>query len=351
MKTGAGKNKTLRVKLPIGLLCFVCVFILYCFSSENRIRVFSGATMGTSYTVKIVYQSSGVQIPDSSAGNAIDSLLILINDMMSVHDPNSGISRFNDFNATDWFAVPAELVFVVEKSLQVSKESKGAFDITVSPLIDLWGFGKTGIHQSIPPAETIKKYSQLVGYQYLKARKQPPALRKHIPQLQCNLSAIAKGYGVDRIAAWLDNRGFTNYMVEIGGEISSRGTNLQGAPWRIGISEPDEMGQIHRVVELRDKAIATSGDYHNYFEKDGIRYSHTLDPRTGRPITHKLASVTVIDSSCMMADAYATAIDVLGPESGYEFARENSLPVYMLIRQEDGFKAEMTSLFSSTYLK
>ncbi len=307
--------------------------------------------MGTSYTVKIVYQSSDAQTPDSSTGDAIDSLLILINDMMSVHDPNSEISRFNDFDSTGWFSVPAELVFVVEKSLQVSEESEGAFDITVSPLIDLWGFGITGIHQTIPPAETIEKYSQLVGYQYLETRKEPPALRKHIPQLQCNLSAIAKGYGVDNIAAWLDDQRFVNYMVEIGGEIKSRGTNLQGEPWRIGISEPDETGQIHRVVELRDEAVATSGDYRNYFEQDGIRYSHTLDPRTGRPITHKLASVTVIDSSCMMADAYATTIDVLGPEKGYEFARKKSLPAYMLIRKKDGFATEMTSLFSTTYLK
>lgn len=307
--------------------------------------------MGTSYSVKIVYPNNMSQIPNSRTGKAVDSLLVLINNVMSVHDPESEISRFNDFRSTDWFAVSAELLFVVEKSLQVSEESEGAFDITVSPLIDLWGFGKTGIRQTIPPAETIEKYSQLVGYQYLETRKEPPALRKHIPQLQCNLSAIAKGYGVDRIAAWLDEQEFVNYMVEIGGEITSRGINLQGDPWRIGISEPDEMGQIHRVVELWDKAIATSGDYRNYFEKDGVRYSHTLDPRTGWPITHKLASVTVIDSSCMMADSYATTIDVLGPEKGYEFARKKSLPVYMLIRKKDGFATEMTSPFSTTYLK
>lgn len=348
MKIGAGTSKGGGIH-PVLILFFVfnLFFLLNCSFSGRRLKVVSGNTMGTTYTVKIVYDKSQ-RAPQQKLFDKIDSLLVAINKIMSTHDPQSTLSRFNRAS-TEWFGIPPELLIVVKRSNQISRLSNGAFDVTVAPLVDLWGFGKSGMHRTVPSSQQIAKAKRRVGYRYLRIRNDPPALKKFYSNVECNLSAIAKGYGVDRIANMVDKAGYANYMVEIGGEVFAHGRNVQNAAWRIGISQPNAFATVHCIVKIENRAVATSGDYRNYFEKDGIRYSHTIDPRTGRPIDHKLASVTVIDTTCMMADAWATAIDVLGPEAGYKLAKENNLAVYMLIRDNDTFINKMTPLFAKFY--
>ena len=190
-----------------------------------------------------------------------------------------------------------------------------------------------------------------IGYQNLFVRQSPPSIKKKNPGIYCDLSAIAKGFGVDKVAEYLDSKGFVHYLVEIGGEVRAKGVKPGGQPWRVAIAVPDGSSSYQRVLLLKNISMATSGDYQNYFEKDGKRYSHTIDPCTGRPITHTLASVTVIHESCMMADALATAINVLGPGKGYELAIKENLPVFLIIKKRGGFVEKMTPLFEDILAK
>ena len=171
-------------------------------------------------------------------------------------------------------------------------------------------------------------------------------VRKKIRGLHCDLSAIAKGYGVDLLAQVLDSLGFINYFIEIGGETRAKGVNFEKVSWRIGIASPKAQSELQTIVYLNDMAMATSGDYHNYFEKDGMRYSHTINPETGRPITHKLASVTVLSKTCMVADGLATALNVMGPEKGFAMAEKENIPAFFIIKDGDGFIEKQTSAFN-----
>jgi thiamine biosynthesis lipoprotein len=213
--------------------------------------------------------------------------------------------------------------------------------------VNLWGFGPAKEKREIPGEAQIKEAMVKIGYQKLAVHLSPPSMKKEDPEIYCDLSAIAKGFGVDKVAAYLEAQGFNDYLVEIGGEVRARGKNPKGTLWRVAIASPDGSSGYQKVLFLEDASMATSGDYHNYFEKDGVRYSHTIDPSTGRPITHKLASVTVVHASCMTADALATAIDVLGPGKGYELALKENLPVFLVIREKDTFVEKMTPRFQT----
>ena len=184
-----------------------------------------------------------------------------------------------------------------------------------------------------------------VGYDKLSISVDPPRLSKIIPDVYCDLSAIAKGYGVDKVAEFIELIGFTNYLVEIGGEVRTGGRNLAGNYWRIGISTPGNDLGIEKVVPINNSSMATSGDYRNYFKVDGKRYSHTIDSRTGYPITHQLTSVTVVHDSCVVADAIATAINVLGPQEGFELAIKENIAAFLIIREDEGFIEKMTPQF------
>ena len=266
---------------------------------------------------------------------------------MSTFLENSEISEFNRFDGSEWFSVSEDTARVVNTALKVSRMSAGSFDITISPLVELWGFGKKMSEQAVLTDREIGEALLNTGYKHLLVRNSPPALKKSKPNITCNLSAIAKGFGVDDLASFLENKGLKNYLVEIGGEDRTSGINYKGKCWRIGILIPDTFDKIYKAVSLHNSSIATSGDYRNYFEIDKKRYSHTINPATGRPIIHNLASVSVIHSSCMLADAYATAINVMGPEKGFEFANKNQLAVLMIVREKDGFREKITPEFSS----
>jgi len=334
------KNKLFDIYfLSLTILLFF-LLTTSCNRKPKLIKI-SGNTMGTTYKILIV--SKDKKINKIKLKKNIDDLLNKVNMEMSTYIKDSEISRFNSSSTTEWFPVSEGFAKVVKNSIDISKKSNGSFDVTISPLIDLWGFGKRS-GERIPNKTEIDQISQYTGYKNLDVKFSPPYIKKKTPKLQINLSAIAKGYGVDKVVEFLNSRNYKNYLVEIGGEVRVGGKKFN-KKWRIGVLKPDTIDKYNIIVLLSDISLATSGDYFNYFEKDGRRYSHTIDPVTKRPITHKLASVTVVHKSCMLADGLATAINVMGPDKGYEFALKEGLPIYMIIRKDKGFVIKMTPSF------
>ncbi len=294
--------------------------------------------MGTRYHIRIPIESANKDaLRWKQLQRDIDALLLAINKEMSTYIADSSISRFNQSKNTNWFPVSRRFLSVINTAQSVSLATQGAFDITVMPLVNLWGFGTIN-KTAIPSQQQIKRSLNQIGYQSLQTRQQPAAIRKQKPELSIDLSAIAKGYAVDAIGIWLEKHGVKRYLVEIGGEIRVRGKNKQNQAWRIAIEKPTTLARsVQQGLLLNNIAIATSGDYRNYYEKEGKRYSHTINPKTGYPITHKLASVTVLNKSAMIADVQATAMMVLGEKQGRVYAEKQGLLVYMIIRGEDGF--------------
>ena len=336
---------TLRHLLPALPLLLVALLLGACEPSPPDPTVrFTGSTMGTSYDLKLV-PAQGQTIP-ADFKNRVEELLARINRQMSTYDPNSELSRFNRNPSTNWIAVSPELHQVVAEGLRTSELTNGAFDITVGPLVNLWGFGPEPRRDQVPSDEAVARARERVGYWRLQAREQPPALKKERADLYVDLSALAKGYGVDQLAALVETTGITNYLVSIGGEIRARGHNGQGQPWTIAIEKPVP-GQraVERLVRFGDRSISTSGDYRNFFEQNGQRYSHVINPRTGRPVLQTLASVTVISDRSMIADVTATALMVAGPDVGFHLASEHHLAAFFVLVKPEGFQEHHTPEF------
>ncbi len=312
----------------------VCVWISTSFVAALAAEpiAISGVTMGTSYSVKIGSSVAGsrplesVDAPSKVAPyehlqNRIRDRLAEIDQRMSTYRDDSEVTRFNRSPANEWFTVSAETAQVVQKAMEVSEQTAGAFDITVGPLVRLWNFGPSSQQQrTVPSDSAIEQAKTLTGYSHLGVRLTPPALRKAIDALEIDLSGIAKGYAVDQVAIVLESEGISNYLVEIGGEIRTSGQRSMGDSaehqWIVGIESPQsDKRAIATTLALKDAAMASSGDYRNFFEVDGVRYSHTIDPRTGRPIQHSLAAATVVSSDCATADALATALLVMGDDA------------------------------------
>ncbi len=305
---------------------------------------FVGFALGTSYSIKI----SGLSKEEQShkIHQEIKKILAEVEKTMSVFEPNSEISKFNQSAKTDWFEISPELLAVISESDRISRLSDGAFDITLGGIIELWGFGGSQQNREIPTSDKINKILKNVNFQEISIREKPPAIRKKNPNIMLNLSAIAKGYAVDRVAAYLKRSNPRGYLVEIGGEIRTGGWKNNQTPWIVAIERPEVMQrQIQKVITMQDNGMATSGDYRNYFEIDGKRFSHTIDPNTGWPVDHDLVSVTVIHPSCMTADAFSTAIMVLGHEKGYRLAEKMGLPVFLMIRKAGKLEEKMTPEF------
>jgi len=334
------------------ILLSLTIILLACENpTENQQAVvLSGLTMGTTYTIKLNISETKIDRPTIST--EIYQRLDEINSQMSTYMETSTLSLFNQSNTQDWEEIPPELYAVIEEALRINKLSYGAFDITIGPVVNLWGFGPEAQLEIIPEESTIKETLDNVGSQQIHLREQPYAIRKDKPDLYIDLSAIAKGYAVDVIADYLDELSINNYMVEIGGEIKTRGINPDNKIWQIGIEKPlNDQRSVQTIITLKNTAMATSGDYRNYFEKNGNRYSHTIDPSTGKPITHKLASVTVLHPSTMTADAMATALLVLGPERGFELAVMENLAAMFIVRDKDNFIEIMTPQFQRTIVE
>ncbi len=324
-------------------LIFPLLLLIYSCTSPiaDVVHSISGQTMGTTYSVKFTSQSP-INIVEIE--NEVNSLLQKVNQQMSTFIPNSELSLFNKSTSTDWINVSQDLAFVMETALKISELSNGKFDITIGPLVNLWGFGPDNKPQKVPSNRDINKMRRSVRYRNIDVKLTPPSIKKNHPDVYCDLSAIAKGFGVDKISEYLSSKNLNNYLVEIGGELRASGTKFN-TNWKVGISVPSQSGTIQETISIRNLSMATSGDYWNYFEEDGIRYSHTINPTSGKPITHKLASVTIVTESCMEADALATAIDVMGPEAGLLFAEKNELKVYFIVKGENGFEIFFTPQF------
>jgi thiamine biosynthesis lipoprotein len=309
--------------------------------------------MGTTYTVKVVTQGPPGSSPtpaEEEVQRTIEERLAEVDEKMSTYRPSSELSRFNSSRATEPFPVSAETLEVFAEAQRVSAATGGAFDITVGPLVNLWGFGPAAKPATIPPDEEIERLKPQIGWGKIEVDTARSTIRKWEPEMYCDLSAIAKGYAVDRVAEGLSALGFADYMVEVGGEVRTRGRNAAREPWRIAIERPDTTRRaFQEIVPLSDLAMATSGDYRNFYEQDGVRFSHTIDPRTGRPIQHRLASVSVVDPLCMRADGYATALMVLGENEGFELAKDQGLAALFLVRTGDQFDEKATPAFKTLF--
>ena len=304
--------------------------------------VIVGATMGTYYRVSV--STLPLNSNAQELKSKIEAILAQVNQQMSTYISNSELSLFNSSESIDWFSVSEDTAKVVSRGKDIHTLSSGAFDITIGPLVNLWGFGPLGRRTDVPAYREIAAKMNSIGSTHLKVRLSPPALKKSLSDLHVDLSAIAKGFAVDRLSEMLNSLGTIGFLVDIGGEMRAKGAKSENtSAWRIGIESPVVASQeIHKVIELNNSAMATSGDYRNYFEVDKVRYSHQIDPRTGRPISHRLASVTVVDTTCMDADGWATALLILGTDEGYALANKKNLAAFFIIKTEDGFEEKMT---------
>jgi thiamine biosynthesis lipoprotein len=299
--------------------------------------------MGTTFAVKVVTQGLS-EDQQEEIQRAIESELEMVNAKMSNYLPSSELSRFNRRRDTAPFALSAETIEVLAEAARISEATGGAFDITVGPLVDAWGFGPSKWEQTAPSDDELRRLRDQLGWNRIKVDAAESRVRKLNPEIECDLSAIAKGYAVDRVSEALRAAGYGNHMVELGGEIRTAGKAAESRRWRIAVERPlSAQRGIQRVLPLGDVAMATSGDYRNFYERDGVRLSHTIDPRTGRPVLHRLASVSVIDASCMRADGYATALMVMGDKEGPRFAAEQGLAALFLIRGEGSELVEQTT--------
>ncbi len=320
-----------------------------CAKRAEPVLEIAGPTMGTYYSVKVVRPPDGTS--EQALRKGIEGVLAQVISLISTYDPSSQLSQLNRNPSTDWIAIPAELLAVIEEGQRESALSGGAFDITVGPLVNLWGFGPTPGTDQAPSEQAIGEALARVGYQKLHLRAAPPAIRKQRGDMYIDLSALGEGYGADRIAAYLDAQGVHNYMAAIAGAIRVRGTNAQGEPWAIAIEEPVPGERAaHRVIHVSDMGLSTSGDYRNFFDQDGRRYSHEIDPHTGYPTTDHLGSATAVSHTAMRADGLATALMVLGEQRGPAMAERRGLAAYFIIHETGGGFSDRNTKAFEPYL-
>lgn len=302
---------------------FALLLLLLCGCSRESPTTVGGRTMGTTWSLRV---HPGTPLPPvQDLQQKLDSW----ESILSHWQPDSALSRFNTSSSTEWMPVPSELIEVVELAQRVGTETDHALDITLAPLIELWGFGSTGRRSTPPSSEEIAAARAVCGWQHLHTRHDPPALRKDIPALRINVSAVAEGWALDHLAQHLESTGLKSFLLEIGGEVLACGE------WRVGVQTPAAPpGETAHTLRLKNQSIATSGVYRQHFMADGKKYAHILDPRTGSPIAHSLASVSVIHASAALADGYATALLVLGPSEGRTLAEKLGLQAIWFERKK-----------------
>ncbi len=320
----------------LGLIIVLTLAILMGCSGQREIRI-SGRTMGTTYHVTVI---GGYFTAAAPLKQAIDARLEAVNASMSTYRPESEISRFNAMQATDTpFAVGQDFYRVATLSRQLFDITAGAWDGTIDPLVNLWGFGSSERPAQIPAAEEIRARLDRVGFDLIDTSRERVLVKRH-PQVTLDLASVAKGYGVDAVADLIRRQGFTNFLVEVGGEVFAAGVRLDGHPWRIGINRPEAgapANQVYKVVLLQDRAFATSGDYRIFFVQDGKRFSHVIDPRTGYPVSNGVVSVSVTTDSCALADGLATALMVMGVEDGLNLVDSlKDTDCLMVVRDAEG---------------
>ncbi len=325
-----------------------------CLNSGGELLHLKGRTMGTQYNVKF-YSTKDISDP-SSAQEEVDALLKKVNEEMSTYLKESEISYFNQTDRLGWLKISEDFYKVTAFALDLAKKSDGAFDPTIGPLVNLWGFGPGG-EKKIPETEEIEAAKKRVGFDKILLNSETSEIKKKVPGVYLDLSSLAKGFGVDKVSDFLEEKGVKSYMVEIGGEVRTLGQKEDKSPWRIAIEAPHPSNRgerYQRVLDLRKMSLATSGSYRNFFMEDGRKYSHTINAKTGRPVAHTLASVSVAHpDSCMQADATATALMAMGTKNGLAFAEEQGIAAYFVFREdgqvENSFVTKETSAFQKLF--
>ncbi len=333
------KNNLLVIKKAQLWLGFFVLIILFSGCKKQNLTVtINGNTMGTTYSIKIIDQLTST-IDINNVKSKIDSVLQFINQQMSAYIPDSEISRFNRLNNNEWFTISTEFYDVIVIAQEISRLTNGAFDITVGPIMDLWGFGGEVAQTNWKPPsdQKIEEIKKSIGFNNIVVGEN--SVKKKNTDTKIDLNAIAKGYGVDVVFELLRDLGYTDILVEVGGEVRCNGFNQDGNYWKIGIDKPllDVLPgtELQTIISLNNNALATSGDYRNYFEYNGELYSHTVDPVTGYSTHNNVASASVMAPNCITADALATALMVMG-EKGIELINSmDSVEAMIIIRTDD----------------
>ncbi|MEP3431131.1 MAG: FAD:protein FMN transferase [Roseibium sp.] len=308
----------------------------------------SGSTMGTSYSVTAL--DHGKNVDKAALHKALEASLLDVNAHMSNWDATSEVSRFNAFKSTDPVNISDGLAKVIRVSRDINQASDGQFDITLGPVIEAWGFGAKTVSKDVSSDSGAIAAAFETAGQTQGLKIDGNTLQKSHPDTEIYLPSIGKGYGVDQLAAVVESFGLTDYMVEIGGDIYVSGRNIDSMDWQIGIETPDSISpKAFQVAKISNMGMATSGDYRNYFERDGQRFSHIIDAHTGQPIKHQTASVTVLADNTMLADAWATALLVLGTKRGLEIANQRDLAVLFIDRNTDEGNKGFTSAASDRF--
>ena len=303
----------------------------------------NGKSMGTTWTAKaILPHAVGTEQMRHDIQAALDGIVA----QMSTWEKDSHISRWNRASA-GWQAIPADFFKVLHYAVTLAEDTRGAYDPTIGPLTRLWGFGPEGLRSRIPSDGELAEVRAQVGWRRVALDAETSRVRQP-GGVALDLSSIAKGYGVDRAARALETLGVTSYLIELGGELRGKGYRPDGRPWRVGIEQPFTEGvQDHLAIPAGGMSVATSGNYRRSFHEADKRYTHIIDPRSGRPVEHALASVTVLHAECMQADALATALFVLGPIEGPAYARRKGLAALFVIETDDGFLQQSTPAFAA----
>jgi len=297
--------------------------------------------MGTVWTVKIASSGVVAAVDDRAVSRQISERLEQLEQLFSTYRPDSALSRFNRVPDSGWVAVAPEMVAVAQASRRISDLTAGAFDVTVLPLLELWGFGPHGGIGTVPSAAAIARVRARVDWRQLEVRAVPPALRKGRTDLTADFSSMAKGFAADEVSRLLRGLGLTRHLVQVGGDVKAAGDD-----WPVAIERPrEDRSELDGVVTLNGDALSTSGDYRNFFRVGTRRYGHIIDPRTGEPAHHALAAVSVIDPSCARSSALATALFVLGPDEGWRLAQREGLAALFFVRAGDGFERRVTPEF------
>lgn len=328
-----------------GFITVMSLALAGCQPAE-RIEVLSGPTMGSTYTIK--YVATSTTPAADAAGVAVQGILDEIDRQVSTYRADSDLSRFNQLPAGSCETMPEPVLELVHYAHELAEMSDGQFDITIQPLLNAWGFGPNSRTHAVPSAEQIAEARNQMGFRHLSVEGNQ--LCKEI-ELKLDLNSIAAGYTVDRIAAKFEQLGIHSYMIEVTGELIAKGKKPDDSPWRIALEQPLGNGErvVQHVLEVDGWSVNTSGDYRNYFEEDGVRFSHTLDPHSGAPIAHNLAAVTVIDRSAMAADGLGTLLMVLGKEKGMEFARQYEIAALFVTREGEQFQSDSSPKFEELF--
>jgi thiamine biosynthesis lipoprotein len=325
------------VKFILLLALSIALLFSPAICEAKREHLIQGRTMGTTYHVKVV---TGDNQGIAGLKDKIDARLVEINNSMSTYQKNSEISRFNDLKQTGQaFQISDDFYRVMQTARHIFELSDGAWDGTVKPLVDLWGFGRAGRQSALPQKQEIEALLPEIGFENIQIKPDASLIKKR-KFVTLDLSSIAKGYGVDQIAHIIHESGFIDYLVEIGGEIFASGKRKDGKLWRVGINRPRKdagFTEVYKIVDLNNQGFATSGDYRNFFEVGGIRYSHVIDPRNGYPVSNGVVSVSIIAGNCTFADGLATALMVMGPDKGIDLLdRLENAAGLIVVERPDG---------------